>query len=45
MNGVQREMREAKAWAAEAKSDAASEDHIPDQGQESREQAERRGDN
>lgn len=35
MNGVQREMREAKAWAAEARSDAVSEDHISDQGQES----------
>lgn len=44
MNGVQREMREAKAWAAETKSDAASKDHIPDQGQESWEWAERCGD-
>ena len=45
MNGVQREMSQAKAWTTEATSDAASEDHMLDRGQESWERAERHGNN
>lgn len=35
MNGVQREMSQAKAQTAKATSDATSEDHMLDHGQES----------